>query len=199
MNKKGAAVPNLGKLEDAADYLLDPSAAGYTSASETEPDTDAEVEVAENSAKKVFSKREAQRVKGGAQTKSDGASRVERRAVKLVELGPRMKLKLIKVEAGVCEGKVMWHDFIKKTDKEVKELEKNWDHKKNEKEERKKQQKENIEKKKQDKSNNDGGEDEDNEEDDDVDMDDEWLSDDDEGDGNGEQDHSEEEDESMEE
>ena len=195
LDKKGAAVPNLGKLEDAADYLLDPAAAGYTSASETEQDTDAEVEVAETSAKKVFSKREAQRVKAGsnASTKSDSASHVERRAVKLVELGPRMKLKLVKVEEGVCEGKVMWHDFIKKTEKEVKDLEKSWDHRRKEKETRKKQQRENIEKKKHDNAgtkDGEGDEDEDEEEDDDdVGMDDEWISDD------GEQD----EDESMEE
>lgn len=201
MDKKGAAVPNLGKLEDAADYLLDPSAAGYTSASETEQDTDAEVEVAESSAKKILGKRGAQRTKSSGWTKPNSASRVERRAVKLVELGPRMKLKLIKVEAGVCEGKVMWHDFIKKSDKEVKELEKSWDQRRKEKEARKKQQKENIEKKRQDKAKRKGKEEEEgeteNDDDDDTSMDDEWLSDDDEGEDDDEQD--EEDDGSMEE
>ncbi|KAI5279624.1 hypothetical protein KEM52_004326 [Ascosphaera acerosa] len=44
-DRRDRAVPNLGKLTDVADYLLDPAAAGYTSASETELDTDAEVEV----------------------------------------------------------------------------------------------------------------------------------------------------------
>jgi ribosome biogenesis protein SSF1/2 len=37
-DKKKRQLPDLGKLEDVADYMLDPSAAGYTSASETEPD-----------------------------------------------------------------------------------------------------------------------------------------------------------------
>ncbi|GKZ26800.1 hypothetical protein AbraIFM66951_002038 [Aspergillus brasiliensis] len=206
--KKGAAVPNLGKLEDAADYLLDPSAAGYTSASETELDTDAEVEVAESTTKKVLSKRELQRMKAGekekAQKKLSNAPGVEKRAVKLVELGPRMKLRLLKVEEGLCEGRVMWHDFIKKSEDEVTKLDKNWDQKKKEKEARKKQQKENIEKKKQAKAQAkaEGKEVEDDDEDDvDMDDDDEWLSDDFEDDNAEEQenDDDEDEDESMEE
>lgn len=199
---KKTAVPNLGKLEDAADYLLDPSAAGYTSASETEADTDAEVEVAESSTKKVLNKRELQRMKAGekekAQKKMGNTPDVEKRAVKLVELGPRLKLRLIKVEEGLCEGKVMWHEYIAKSSEEVKTMEKNWDHKRKEKDQRKKQQKENIEKKKQEKAKAkaDGKEGEnDEEDDDDVDMDDEWLSDDldDEEGGEGKEDESMEE------
>ncbi|CAK43312.1 hypothetical protein CBS63078_2906 [Aspergillus niger] len=211
--KKGAAVPNLGKLEDAADYLLDPSAAGYTSASETEMDTDAEVEVAESTTKKVLSKRELQRMKAGekekAQKKLSNAPGVEKRAVKLVELGPRMKLRLLKVEEGLCEGRVMWHDFIKKSEDEVTKLDKNWDQKKKEKEQRKKEQKANIEKKKQAKAQAkaEGKEVEDDDEDDvDMDDEDEWLSDDFEDDNAEEQenddedeDEVEDEDESMEE
>lgn len=199
---KKTAVPNLGKLEDAADYLLDPSAAGYTSASETEADTDAEVEVAESSTKKVLNKRELQRMKGGekekAQKKMGNTPDVEKRAVKLVELGPRLKLRLIKVEEGLCEGKVMWHEYIAKSSEEVKTMEKNWDHKRKEKDQRKKQQKENIEKKKQEKAKAkaDGKEGENDEnDDDDVDMDDEWLSDDldEEEGGEGKEDESMEE------
>lgn len=190
-DKKRSAVPNLGKLEDAADYLLDPSAAGYTSASDTEQDTDAEVEVAQNSTKKVLNKRELQRLKAGENTqKKSGGSNVEKRAVKLVELGPRMKLRLVKVEEGVCEGRVMWHDFVTKSEKEVKETEQHWAHRKKEKESRKKQQKENVEKKRQDKAKaraegrggGEDNEDDDEDEDDDVDMDEEWISDEDESD-----------------
>lgn len=182
-NRK-TAVPNLGKLKDAADYLLDPSAAGYTSASETEPDTDAEVEVAETSTKKVLNKRDLQRMKAGEKEKTQkrmsNAPDVEKRAVKLVELGPRLKLRLIKVEEGLCEGKVMWHEYITKPAEEVKNMEKKWDNRRKEKEQRKKQQKENIEKKKQEKAkvkaDGQGGDDEDGDDVDDID--DEWLSDD---------------------
>ncbi|KAJ5217676.1 Brix domain-containing protein [Penicillium citrinum] len=203
-DKKKAAVPNLGKLEDAADYLLDPSAAGYTSASETELDTDAEVEVAESTTRRVLNKREAQRQKAGEKAdQKPAAPGVEKRAVKLVELGPRLKLRLLKVEDGVCEGKIMWHDFISKSDAEVRKLDQNWATRRKEKERRKKEQKENIERKKKDKAKAkaNGEEVNDDDEDEDVDMDeDDWLSDDfDEEDGEGGAEPEEDSDESMEE
>lgn len=199
-DKKKTAVPNLGKLEDAADYLLDPSAAGYTSASETELDTDAEVEVAESTTRKILNKREAQRQRAGdkAEKKATATPGVEKRAVKLVELGPRMRLRLMKVEEGVCEGRIMWHDFITKSAHEVKSLDKSWETRRKQKEQRKKQQKENIEKKKKDKAKaKANGEEVDEDEDEDEDMDDgEWLSDfDDDEDGEPEEDS----DDSMEE
>ncbi|CAG7927837.1 unnamed protein product [Penicillium olsonii] len=194
-DKKKTAVPNLGKLEDAADYLLDPSAAGYTSASETELDTDAEVEVAESTTRRVLNKREMQRQKAAekGQDKPSATPGVEKRAVKLVELGPRLKLRLMKVEDGVCDGKIMWHDFITKSDKEVRKLDQSWDVKRKEKEQRKKLQKENIERKKKEKASAkaNGKEVADDE---DVDMDDEadWLSDDDFDQGEGEPDNDSE-------
>lgn len=205
-----SAVPNLGKLEDAADYLLDPSAAGYASASETEMDTDAEVEVAESTTRKILNKRDLQRMKAGdkekAEKKLSNAPEVEKRAVRLVELGPRMRLRLTKVEEGLCDGQVMWHDYITKSAKEVQDLQKNWDQKKKQKEQRKKQQKENIEKKKQEKAKAraEGKEVKDDDEDEDVDLDDDgdWLSDDLEEDQGGEQEREgedEDSDESMEE
>jgi len=209
-DKKKTAVPNLGKLEDAADYLLDPSAAGYTSASETELDTDAEVEVAESTTRRVLNKREMQRQKAAekGQDKPTHTPGVEKRAVKLVELGPRLRLRLMKVEDGVCDGKIMWHDFITKSEKEVRKLDQNWDVRRKEKEQRKKLQKENIERKKKEKANAKANGKEVADDDEDVDMDDEadWLSDDDfdkEADGEGEaEDDSESEadsDDSMEE
>ena len=126
-NKRG--VPNLGKLKDVADYLLDPTAAsgGFTSGSETEVDTDAEVEVFETNTRKVLSKKQMTALRasnGDGKPSSKGQPNVEKRAIKLAELGPRMKLRMIKVEEGVCEGKVMWHESIEKTAEEVKEMEK---------------------------------------------------------------------------
>ncbi|CBF74432.1 hypothetical protein AN4232.2 [Aspergillus nidulans FGSC A4] len=199
--KHKSAVPNLGKLEDAADYLLDPSAAGYTSASETELDTDAEVEVAGTTTRKVLTKREMQRMKTGEKVeKKTTTAEVEKRAVKLVELGPRMRLRLIKVEEGLCEGRVMWHDYIHKSQQEVDALDKTWDQKIKEKEARKKLQRENVERKKQEKAKAraEGKEVEDDEDDEDVDMDDEWISDDEE-EQNQEVDEEDEGDESIDE
>lgn len=175
-DKKG--LPDLGKLEDVADYLLDPAGAGYASGTETELDTDAEVEVTENTAKKVLNKRDLLRLQSGEAKpeKSSERSNVEKRAVKLVELGPRMKLRLMKVEEGLCEGRIMWHGFISKSDKEIKDMDETWNRRRKEKAERKKQQKENIAKKKKEKANGENaagdGEDEN------MDEDDEWDSDD---------------------
>ena len=130
-NRKGKrGLPNLGKLEDVADYLLDPSAAasgGFTSGSETEADTDAEVEVLGSNTRKVLSKKQMAALRssnGDGKPHTRAQPNVEKRAVKLVELGPRMRLRMTKVEEGVCDGKVMWHESIEKTAEEVKEMEK---------------------------------------------------------------------------
>lgn len=175
--KRKSALPNLGKLEDVADYMLDPSAAGYTSASDTEADTDAEVEVTAPVRQKVLSRREKERLKNGddaatAHMRARGSKpRVEKRAVKLVELGPRMKLRLTKVEEDVCGGKIMWHEFVTKSKAEVQELEKKWAQRNKEKEERRRIQRENVEKKRKEKAEK-GGADGEGEEDEDEEMED---------------------------
>ncbi|KAH7088094.1 Brix domain-containing protein [Paraphoma chrysanthemicola] len=199
--KKKRALPDLGKLEDVADYMLDPSAAGYTSASETEPDTEGEneVEVSAPVRQKVLSRREKERLRAGdaptnARARSTGAPRVEKRAVKLVELGPRMKLRLTKVEEDVCSGKIMWHEYITKSKAEVQELEKKWAVRHKEKEERRRVQKENVEKKRAERKANGGKEGEEDEEEemdeedlDEYDMDDDvWHDEDGEGEGEDE-------------
>ena len=171
--KSRSALPNLGKLEDAADYLLDPSAAGYTSASETELDTDAEVDVLETPATKILSRKQrdklyAQRqqpnteqTNGSTEGTTDGPPKprstpkgsVERRAVKLHELGPRITLRLVKVEEGICEGKVMWNNYVSKSKAEERELDEKWEVKRKEKDERRRVQRENVERKREAKKN----------------------------------------------
>lgn len=201
-DKKRRGLPNLGKLEDAADYLLDPDAGGgYTSASESEVETDAEVEVLETT-RKVLNRKDKQRAaaarEAGANAGAGGRStNVEKKAVKLVELGPRMRLRLQKVEEGLCGGKVMWHESITKTAEEIKAMDKMWEKRRSEKEERKRIQKENVEKKKKEKAEKKArGEEvdeEDDEQDYDEDMSDEWDSEslDDEGAGDVEDDEDE--------
>ena len=51
--RPAGALPDMARLDDVADYILDPADAGFTSASETDADTDAEVEVLEASARRV--------------------------------------------------------------------------------------------------------------------------------------------------
>ncbi|MCJ1394025.1 hypothetical protein MMC18_009502 [Xylographa bjoerkii] len=169
--KNKRSIPNLGKLEDVADYLLDPSAAagGFTSGSESEVETDAEVEVLETTTRKVLNKKqlEAYRKSDSKLSRTEGPA-VEKRAVKLVELGPRMKLRMTKVEEGICNGKVMWHEFLSKTKEEMKEMEKVWEQRRREKEARKKVQKENVERKRKERGEG--------EKEDAVDDEDEWDS-----------------------
>lgn len=193
--KKKRALPDLGKLEDVADYMLDPSAAGYTSASDTENDTEGEneVEVSAPVRQKVLSRREKERLRAGenpSNARARGSKpRVEKRAVKLVELGPRMKLRLTKVEEDVCSGKIMWHEFVTKTKAEEQDLEKKWAQRKKEKDERRRVQKENVERKKKErqesgKEGEEGAEEEDEEMEDfdEYDLDDDvWHDEDGEG------------------
>ena len=192
-SKRKRDIPNLGRLEDVADYLLDPSAAavgsgGFTSGSESEVETDAEVEVLGTNARKVLNKKQmaARRKSGGDGDKqTPGQLGVEKKAVKLVELGPRMKLRMTKVEEGVCAGKVMWHEFLEKSPEELKDMEIVWEARRKEKEERRRLQKENVERKKKERGARVKGNKEDkNEDDDDVSMDEnEWDSEGLEGDG----------------
>ena len=41
----------------------------------------------------------------------------------LSEIGPRMELELVKVEEGMCDGRVLYHAYVKKTADEIKTLE----------------------------------------------------------------------------
>lgn len=193
--KTKRGVPNLGRLEDVADYLLDPSAAaaangGFTSGSESEVETDAEVEVLETNARKVLNKKQMVAMRSRNKDSKEsvrGPPGTEKRAVKLVELGPRMKLRLTKLEEGVCEGKVLWHEFLKKSKEEVEEMEQMWKERREEKARRKRIQRENIQRKLKERgasSKGAQGEDKAQDGDEDMDMDeDAWDSEDLEGDG----------------
>lgn len=141
---------NLGKLDDVAEYLLDPNAAGggYTSGSESEIETDAEVEVLEAKARKVVNRRHIESsAKGNFKESRQGNLGIEKRAVKLVELGPRMRLRMTKVEEGMCTGRVMWHEYLTKSNMEVDEMEQIWERRRQEKEARKKVQRDNVKRK----------------------------------------------------
>lgn len=140
--------PNLGKIADIADYLIGKDADGYLTdiSSGSEIDTDAEVEVVETRRKKILSKQQKERKKTEEKI-NQATNPVVKRAIKLVELGPRMRLRMIKVEEGVCNGKILWHEYIHRSNDEIKHLDKKWEIRRKEKEERKRIQRENIERK----------------------------------------------------
>ena len=181
--KKGS-LPNLSKLQDIADYMIGGEGGdgymtdgGGTSASEYE--TDAEVEVLETSTRKVLTSKARSAAAAAAaeegadkEGKAPAADNIERRAVKMVELGPRMRLRMTKVEEGLCEGKVLWHEYKHKSPEEIRELEKKWEQRRREKDARKREQKQNVEKKKavkEEAKKASGGKKGDDEEDDDED------------------------------
>lgn len=182
MNSKSrkGKLPNLSKLQDIADYMIGgENGDGYTTdaTSGSEVDTDAEVEVLEADKRKKVAARRAAAAAAAAEEDEEEEDadetndRVERRAVKLVELGPRMKLRLTKVEEGLCGGKVLWHEYINKSKEEVKELEKLWEKRKQEKEARRQQQRENVENKRKAKRGQKSQKDGEKESDDDDEMD----------------------------
>ena len=96
-------IPNMSKLNDISEYLLD---GGDTSASESEfeqDDPNNNVDL-------------PQKMKGVGNKKNSKS------AVRLTELGPRMTLELYKIEEGICSGEVLFHSFVEKTEEEKQAL-----------------------------------------------------------------------------
>jgi ribosome biogenesis protein SSF1/2 len=69
-------------------------------------------------------------------------------AVRLIELGPRLELQLVKIEEKLCTGTVWYHRFVQKTPEEIEELQKKIEARRLSKENRKKEQEQNVAKKK---------------------------------------------------
>ncbi|TPX50825.1 hypothetical protein SeMB42_g00308 [Synchytrium endobioticum] len=118
-------IPNLGSFDDISDFIL---RGGDVSDSEAEDAPDTTVSIPEKGI-------------GGNKRQS------EQRAVRVAELGPRLKLTLVKVQSGLCDGEVVYHAEVKKTAGEVKALAKKKERAASTKAERRRVQQENIEKK----------------------------------------------------
>jgi len=118
-------VPNLAKCSDISEFL---TKSGVLSESEMEDDPNSHVTVAQ----KLISRGNVEQGKS---------------AIKLSELGPRLTLQLIKVEDGLMDGSVLYHDFIHKTEEEKLEIEKKRESKKKLKEKRKRLQEANKQRK----------------------------------------------------
>ncbi|MFH4979215.1 hypothetical protein AB6A40_005924 [Gnathostoma spinigerum] len=94
-------VPDLSKYQDISQYFIDP---GEQSESEAELE-EKEVVLPED-------------------LSSKGCRAGQTTNVKLVELGPRLKLELYKIEEGVDEGEVLYHSYITKSSEEIEQLRK---------------------------------------------------------------------------
>nr|CAG8547356.1 344_t:CDS:2 [Entrophospora candida] len=51
--------------------------------------------------------------------------KADRRAIKLTEIGPRMELQLIKIQNGLCDGEVLFHEFSTRRKEQEKNVERN--------------------------------------------------------------------------
>ena len=80
-----------------------------------------------------------------------GNAASQKSALKLVELGPRLRLKLTKVERGLAVGDVMYHAYIKKSASEVKKQRAKIEREALEKKRRREEQEANVERKKREK------------------------------------------------
>jgi ribosome biogenesis protein SSF1/2 len=90
--KKKKRLPNLGKLKDISDFVLRPSGDGSDSEMEDTPENRVTIE----------GKHNTRHLEGTPQS-----------AVRLVEVGPRMSLELVKIQEGFCDGKVLYHSYGK--------------------------------------------------------------------------------------
>ena len=84
---------------------------------------------------------------------NDGSSKKQsnsnKKAIKLQEIGPRLSLSLLKIESDLFKGETLFHSYIKKSSKEIQELQKKHDEKVKLKEQRKKEQEANLLRKKE--------------------------------------------------
>lgn len=129
-------MPNMSRLEDASDFLLDPySVGGLTSDSEAEENDIVEIKKGETNIKKM----------GDQEEEKEASQPTKKRALKLTELGPRINMSLIKIEESLTEpSKVLYHSSITKSQAEVKNLNRKHEQKRQAKEARKSIQKKHV-------------------------------------------------------
>ena len=128
-------IPNLSHLDNIAEYVLGNDVYGPGGGAGSGTDSEGE----DDSNKITLSQ----------DLRMKGSKKGAQSAIRLAEIGPRMTLKLAKVESGLAEGDVLFHAFVKKTAEESKKLKRKHKDLTEGKEERRRQQEENVELKKQ--------------------------------------------------
>uniref|UniRef100_A0A1B6D159 Brix domain-containing protein n=1 Tax=Clastoptera arizonana TaxID=38151 RepID=A0A1B6D159_9HEMI len=110
-------IPNLSKYNDVSDYIMRDD----LSESEAEDDPDSHVTLPQK-------------------LSSRGNLAASQSAIRLHELGPRLSLQLIKVEDGLLDGEVLFHELVYKTEEEKILINKLREERKRLKEKRKREQ-----------------------------------------------------------
>ena len=110
-------LPKMTNAQDVADLILDPYAiGGLTSDSEVEDDAVVEVQHEE------FLKRQSQQNENQPQ-QQESITTSKKRAIKLIELGPRINMSLLKIEEGlVGSSKTLYHSSVSKSTEEAQKL-----------------------------------------------------------------------------
>ncbi|KAM4038881.1 suppressor of SWI4 1 homolog [Anomaloglossus baeobatrachus] len=119
--------PNMSRWEDISELLVKGA-----NLSESEAEQDGEHNITE--LPQVYAGR--------------GNQKFEQSAVRLTEIGPRMTLQLVKIEEGLNDGKVLYHNFVKKTEEEIMAMLDRREKKLKQKSERRKKQEQNVKLKK---------------------------------------------------
>ncbi|KAK9864546.1 hypothetical protein WJX84_005879 [Apatococcus fuscideae] len=120
----GRRVPDLSRLHDVSELLTQ---GGYGSESEGEEAAESRVTL--------------------AQDLGHGNLAARQSRVRLHEIGPRMELEVVKIEEGLCSGRVLHHAYVEKSAEEVQEQQGEVEQQQKLKEERRKQQEENVKRK----------------------------------------------------
>ena len=128
-------IPNLAHLNNIAEYVLGNDVYGPGGAAGSGTDSEGEDD--------------SNKVTLAQDLRTRGSKKGVQSAIRLAEIGPRMVLKLAKVESGLAEGDVLYHAFVKKTVEESKKLKRKHKDMADQKNERKRVQEENVELKKQ--------------------------------------------------
>ncbi|KAG8952621.1 hypothetical protein FRC04_003983 [Tulasnella sp. 424] len=147
----GKKIPDLSREKDIADYVLKAAGGGGEEGYET-----ASTSAASDADPEEYAVRLASDYVGRNNRKGD------KRAVKLDEIGPRMELRLIKIVEGPPgkEGGVLYHEFVKKSPKEVAALRKEAAERARIRKERREEQEKNVARKKKAAEGDDDDEDE---------------------------------------
>lgn len=155
--RKKKALPNLANASDISDYVLQrhnaegggaDDASAFSDAGTTDAESEADTDLSADEAEGKES-RKVVRLPSNYLGRNNPAN--SKRAIRLTELGPRMELGLVKIDSGLAmggesakeSGDVLFHEFVKKSQKEVDEMK----HKSKLKDQRRKEQEANVRRK----------------------------------------------------
>ncbi|KAH8739544.1 hypothetical protein FG386_001976 [Cryptosporidium ryanae] len=113
LRTKDSKLYSIGRGDDMADYILSSENGGCASDSEVEDEVEVSIP--------ILGKNDRDERMGLSER---GGSFTGKVSVSLKELGPRITMKLVKIVDEVCDGAVIYHRFVEKTEKELLELNK---------------------------------------------------------------------------